>query len=88
MSAPAPAKSVDANTLGALIRVLLSDDHSVTLWGLSQLIESASPRLTAVLLDRANVPAAPNLRDALAMRDCGSSLCWGRNFSLALVLHR
>lgn len=58
MSAPAPAKSVDANTLGALIRVLLSDDHSVTLWGLSQLIESASPRLTAVLLDRANVPAA------------------------------
>lgn len=40
MSSPAPAKSVDANTVRAPIRVLLADDHSVTLWGLSQLIES------------------------------------------------
>ena len=46
MSSPAPAKPVDANTVRAPIRVLLADDHSVTLWGLGQLVESASPRLT------------------------------------------
>lgn len=30
------------------IRVLLADDHAVTLWGLSQLVDSAQPRMKVV----------------------------------------
>ena len=30
------------------IRVLLADDHAVTLWGLSQLVDSARPRMKVV----------------------------------------
>jgi DNA-binding NarL/FixJ family response regulator len=32
----------------AAIRVLLADDHAVTLWGLSQLVDSARPRMKVV----------------------------------------
>ena len=46
-TATATATFANAAAAGALavpIRVLLADDHSVTLWGLCQLVESAHPR--------------------------------------------
>lgn len=36
---------VPARALAQPIRVLLADDHAVTLWGLGQLVQSASPRM-------------------------------------------
>ena len=40
------ATAAAAKAREAPIRVLLADDHTVTLWGLRQLIESAQPRLS------------------------------------------
>jgi DNA-binding NarL/FixJ family response regulator len=42
---PTPAHAAAAKARDAPIRVLLADDHTVTLWGLGQLVESAHPRL-------------------------------------------
>lgn len=44
-----PASAVERPTTAAPacpIRVLLADDHAVTLWGLQQLVQSAQPRMT------------------------------------------
>src|SRR5438477_264044 len=65
------------------IRVLLADDHAVTLWGLRQLVESAYPRMSVsgtvttctellshpALSDTDVVVLDLSLRDASAM-DC------------------
>ena len=42
MSSPAPAAAAQP------IRVLLTDDHALVLWGLRQLIDSAQPRMRVV----------------------------------------
>ena len=43
-TAGTPTNRVPADS----IRVLLADDHSVTLWGLGQLVDSAQPRMRVV----------------------------------------
>lgn len=48
------------------IRVLLADDHRITLWGLKQLIDSAQPRMEVVgaVTTRDELLAHPALTDA------------------------
>lgn len=48
------------------IRVLLADDHRITLWGLTQLIDSARPRMQVVgaVTTRDELLAHPSLADA------------------------
>lgn len=77
-SATAAAKAGEAP-----IRVLLADDHTVTLWGLSQLIESAHPRLSvsgtastcAELLAHPALPQTDVVLLDLRLRDANAINC-------------
>jgi DNA-binding NarL/FixJ family response regulator len=65
------------------IRVLLAEDHAVMLWGLSQLVESASPRMTVSGTARScgELLSHPALADTdvvlldLGLRDANSLSC-------------
>ena len=65
------------------IRVLLADDHTVTLWGLRQLIESAHPRLSvsgtastcAELLAHPALPQTDVVLLDLRLRDANAINC-------------
>ena len=87
MTPPTPsasvAKSVAASAPAEPIRVLLADDHTVTLWGLRQLIESAQPRLSvsgtastcAELLAHPALPQTDVVLLDLRLRDANAINC-------------
>ena len=87
MTPPTPSASV-AKSAAAIppaepIRVLLADDHSVTLWGLCQLVESAHPRLSvsgtastcAELLAHPALPKTDVVLLDLRLRDANAIDC-------------
>lgn len=43
LPSPSPTERASSPSVPSPIRVLIADDHSITLWGLQQLIESAGP---------------------------------------------
>ena len=70
--------SPDPATASGAIRVLLADDHRVTLWGLQQLVESAQPHLRVVGAvtncdDLLAHPALPDTDVVLLDLDLGGS---------------
>ena len=77
------AKSAAAIPPAAPIRVLLADDHTVTLWGLRQLVESAHPRLSvsgtastcAELLAHPALPQTDVVLLDLRLRDANAINC-------------
>ena len=83
--APTTAESATAAAKAreAPIRVLLADDHTVTLWGLCQLIESAQPRLSvsgtastcAELLAHPALPQTDVVLLDLRLRDANAINC-------------
>ena len=83
--APTTAESATAAAKAgeAPIRVLLADDHTVTLWGLRQLIESAHPRLSvsgtastcAELLAHPALPQTDVVLLDLRLRDANAINC-------------
>ena len=83
--APTTAESATAAARAgeAPIRVLLADDHTVTLWGLRQLIESAHPRLSvsgtastcAELLAHPALPQTDVVLLDLRLRDANAINC-------------
>ena len=40
-----PTETATARTLRRPVRVLLAEDHAITLWGLRQLVDSTGPRM-------------------------------------------
>src|SRR5690606_38952318 len=72
-----------ATPIGQPIRVLLADDHAVTLWGLRQLVESAEPRMVvsgiagscAELLAHAALRATDVVLLDLSLRDASALDC-------------
>ena len=65
------------------IRVLLADDHVITLWGLRQLVESAHPRLAVVgtagtcreLLEHPNLAQTDVVLLDLGLHDASALQC-------------
>lgn len=85
---PLAPTTADSSTAAAKaqadpIRVLLADDHTVTLWGLRQLIESAQPRLSvsgtastcAELLAHPALPQTDVVLLDLRLRDANAINC-------------
>ncbi len=78
-----PAISARPNTSANPVRVLLADDHTVTLWGLRQLVESASPRMCvagtagscAELLAHPALPQTDVVLLDLGLRDANAIDC-------------
>ena len=79
----ATSASASAHAREGPIRVLLADDHLVTLWGLRQLIESAAPRLSvsgtahscAELLAHSALPQTDVVLLDLRLRDANAIDC-------------
>ncbi len=79
----ANATAVAVKARAAPIRVLLADDHTVTLWGLGQLVESAHPRLSvsgtastcAELLAHPALPQTDVVLLDLRLRDANAINC-------------
>ena len=98
MKLSAVARRSGADAAASSIRVLLADDHSVTLWGLSQLVDSAQPRMCVVgtagsCAELLSHPALPDtdvvlldlgLRDANSI-DCVRSLVEGAGVKVVLL---
>ena len=72
-----------AGGVSRTIRVLLADDHAVTLWGLRQLVESAHPRLVVSgsagscreLLEHDNLAQTDVVLLDLGLRDASAMQC-------------
>ena len=83
MTSLAAAHTATARAPTSTIRVLLADDHSVTLWGLGQLVESAHPRMSvagtastcAELLAHPALPRTDVVLLDLGLRDANAIDC-------------
>lgn len=83
MNSLAAAERANVHVAARPIRVLLADDHAVTLWGLRQLVDSAHPRMSvagtastcAELLAHPALPQTDVVLLDLGLRDANAIGC-------------